>query len=391
MTLGNRFGVLASLDEEDSVKELIHRPAERTRVRDYISPRTPTGVVAEFVSARNPPQVSVAKNSRNLLGEGFEALKLAKQGRSILTKEEIYTIEQWLIKCGYQTQVDDLKKEAKDERRSFDKCAGVRDVGKESLKVFSSTKTETKIEDEAEEKGNKFGVLASLDEKDSVKELIHRPAERTRVRDCISPRTPTRVVAEFVSARNPPQVSVAKNSRNLLGEGFEALKLAKQGRSILTKEEIYTIEQWLIKCGYQTQVDDLKKEAKDERRSFDKCAGVRDVGKESLKVFSSTKTETKIEDEAEEKGCLLADGIKSDSGEDETVSEGEELESEIATDEESKDEFKEEQGTIPNQDPCSSEVRLFAPNVDSFASSHPFLVNVVEISHPLRMDGDRIL
>ncbi|KAL6984538.1 hypothetical protein U1Q18_017916 [Sarracenia purpurea var. burkii] len=218
--------------------------------------------------------------------------------------------------------------------------------------------------------------------------LNQRPAERTRVRDCISLRTPTRVVAESVSARNLPQVSVAKNSQNFVG------------RSILTKEEIYAIEQWLIECGYQTQVDNLKKEAKDdnfpkkakdERISFDKYAGVRDVGKESLKVFSSTETVTKIEDEAEEKGRLLADGIKFDSGRDETVSEGEELELEIAIDEESEDEVKEEQRTVPNPDPCSSEVRLSAPNVNSSASSHPFVVNVVEISHPLRMNGDRIL
>ncbi|KAL6962908.1 hypothetical protein U1Q18_037871, partial [Sarracenia purpurea var. burkii] len=45
----------------------------------------------------------------DLVSEGIEALKQAKKGRSIFTKEELYAIEQWLIESGFQAQVNDLK------------------------------------------------------------------------------------------------------------------------------------------------------------------------------------------------------------------------------------------------------------------------------------------
>ncbi|KAL6991718.1 hypothetical protein U1Q18_009829 [Sarracenia purpurea var. burkii] len=84
MTSRNKFSVLANLGEEDS------------------------------------PQVSVStdRDRRDLVREGFEALKLANQGWSILTKVEIFAIEQWLSDCGYQYQVAELKKVAEDEIRS---------------------------------------------------------------------------------------------------------------------------------------------------------------------------------------------------------------------------------------------------------------------------------
>ncbi|KAL6988713.1 hypothetical protein U1Q18_014468 [Sarracenia purpurea var. burkii] len=108
MKARNKFSVLASLGEEDSVKDLIHRPAEWTRVRDCISPRMPTGVVADLsVTARNPPQ------------REFRGSEVIQSRPEYFDKgRNIYAIEQWLIECGYQTQVDDLKKEAADERRS---------------------------------------------------------------------------------------------------------------------------------------------------------------------------------------------------------------------------------------------------------------------------------
>ncbi|KAL6966885.1 hypothetical protein U1Q18_032680 [Sarracenia purpurea var. burkii] len=60
------------------------------------------------------PKVAHTRNSSHvngsLVNEGFEALKLAKRGLSILTKEELFAIEQWLIECGFQAQVNDLKK-----------------------------------------------------------------------------------------------------------------------------------------------------------------------------------------------------------------------------------------------------------------------------------------
>ncbi|KAL6966910.1 hypothetical protein U1Q18_032705, partial [Sarracenia purpurea var. burkii] len=83
-SLGNQYQVLYHLEDEGI----------------EVSPDSPKVAHTQYSS----------HDSRDLVNEGFEALKLAKEGRSILTKEELFAIEQWLIECGFQAQVNDLKK-----------------------------------------------------------------------------------------------------------------------------------------------------------------------------------------------------------------------------------------------------------------------------------------
>ncbi|KAL6955542.1 hypothetical protein U1Q18_048278, partial [Sarracenia purpurea var. burkii] len=119
-----------------------------------------------------------------------------------------------------------------------------------------------------------------------------------------------------------------------------------------------------------------------------KCESVREVGKETQMLISSSLTVTQIEQGTEEKGILIDKGF---SGEDESVSEGEDFESE----EESASEVdaeNEEQGT--DQVSCSMEVNLLCfsdvpliSNHDLASISLPLDVNDVGLK-PLRMKGE---
>ncbi|KAL7002244.1 hypothetical protein U1Q18_003398, partial [Sarracenia purpurea var. burkii] len=111
---------------------------------------------------------------------------------------------------------------------------------KESKHSSSSESNKSKqVREGTKPSGSRYQVIAHLENKGTEGPPVIAVVAHTGIssHDCVSP---------------------AKINMDLVSEGFEALKQAKKGRSIFTKEELYAIEQWLIESGFQAQVNDLK-------------------------------------------------------------------------------------------------------------------------------------
>ncbi|KAL7002144.1 hypothetical protein U1Q18_003297, partial [Sarracenia purpurea var. burkii] len=116
---------------------------------------------------------------------------------------------------------------------------------KESKQSSSSESKKSKqVREGTKPSGSRYQVIAHLENKGTVGPPVIDVVAHTGIssHDCVSP---------------------AKINTDLVSEGFEALKRAKKGRSILTKED--AIEQWLIESGFQAQVNDLKIDLEVER------------------------------------------------------------------------------------------------------------------------------
>ncbi|KAL6976821.1 hypothetical protein U1Q18_025606, partial [Sarracenia purpurea var. burkii] len=117
--------------------------------------------------------VSPAKINTDLVSEGFEALKQAKKGRSILTKEELYAIEQWLIESGFQAQVNDLKIDPEVERSpgcvEFSPCSTEINLREPGLALpVNASGEEGVFEPEISEEESKGSVMVSEVEGENV-------------------------------------------------------------------------------------------------------------------------------------------------------------------------------------------------------------------------------